>query len=116
MRDGETTTTTIERLETMTKIAKAKTVHENRFYNCPGAWVGNMPGDVAGSFLNRGHIVVDSEMVVPAIKFLSRFYVLTGSQVSRTHDGVRDGLLIRLETKGREYIQPATLESCGLAD
>ena len=89
----------------MTTRAKqlGKNKHERRFYDCPGAWVGNMPGSMP-SIPNSGSIVVDAEKAIMAIRFLNRYYTLTGS--SAYDQGGAIGLTIQFETKGAEWVPP----------
>lgn len=83
----------------------AKNKHEDRFYRCPGAWIGNLPGLYDP---NKGHIVVDPNKAIYACHFLRRFYTLTGSHFHDAGCGGNPGLLIEFETKGREWKPPVT--------
>ncbi len=89
-------------------MPKTKNKHEERFYRCPGAWIGNMPGQMFdGRYYgnpNIGHIIVNPAKAVWAIRFLRRFYLLTGSAIHDEGCGGSLGLRINLETNPRERI------------
>lgn len=53
------------------------------FFECPGAWYGNMPG----SFGPRGNITVDVTKIVEAILFLSKRLKIVGSRLSSREEG-----------------------------
>ena len=89
----------------MTERAKrlGTTKHERRFFDCPGAWIGCLPGLITSN-PNYGHIVVDPTKAVYATRFLSRFYTLTGSKIYDAGCGGNPGLTIEFETKGKEWM------------
>ena len=82
-----------------------KDKHEERFHRCPGAWIGNLPGVKTYGTFNDGHIVVDAKKAWMALPFLSRYYRVIGSEAYDAGCGGPLGLLIRIETKGKERIE-----------
>lgn len=55
------------------------------FYNCPGAWYGNMPEQ---SSVNDGNVTVDASLILPATTYLKRYYRVKGTRSSRESGGI----------------------------
>lgn len=53
------------------------------FYNCPGAWLGNMPDKDH----KTGNIVVDPARIDPALSFLKRRFHVTGTSIFMAYSG-----------------------------
>lgn len=42
-----------------------KELHEKRFFDCPGAWTGFLPGHEDVGDPNQGHITINPKLLLP---------------------------------------------------
>ena len=68
---------------------------DDRFYRCPGAWYGTLPGQAS----RYGHICIDPAKLLAAIAFLRRWYHITATSVEQVVAQGHAGILFQLEAK-----------------